>query len=272
MLKLIEWLRRYLPDHPVPEAVTLDELFAEFQAQGIRAVLNFAHAIFPDETDGLNRFNFELGERSPQVLPIGTLHPETPEPLRVVAQCLDDYHFLGLKFHPFVQRFLPWEPRMLPVYEAVAERGRLLYFHTGFEGLYGGPLPVAGWADLLRVIPPTPIVFAHACFPHFEQAFELLDRHPHLYLDIVNVLSALAAPWAEGWDLAERHRCLREGIEAFPDRIMFGSDHPAGMGSLAQIYQDFDGFGLSDRAKAALLGGTALRLVERVAPGRLDGI
>ena len=269
LLKLIEWARRFFPGHPVPETIALEELLAEFEAQGIRALLNFAHAIFPDETDVLNRFNHELATRYPQVLPVGTLHPESPEPLLVVSQCLDEYGFLGLKFHAFVQKFLPWEPRMRPVYEAVAARGRLLYFHTGFEAFYGGPLPVAGWAELLAGIPPTPIVLAHACFPHFEAAFELLDRHPHLYLDIVNTLSPLAAMWLSGQDLEERRRVLREGVEAFPDRIMFGSDHPAGLGGLAQIYRDFDDFGLSDRARAALLGGTARRLIERVAPGRL---
>ena len=130
MLKLIQWLRRFIPSHPVPDAVTL-------------------------------------------------------------------------KFHPFVQRFLPWEPRMRPIYEAVAARGKILYFHTGFEALYESPLPVS---------------------------------------------------------------------ETFPDRIMFGSDHPAGMGSLAQIYQDFYNFGLSERAQRALLGETARRLVEQVAPGRLRNL
>ncbi len=53
---------------------------------------------------------------------------------------------------------------------------------------------------------------------------------------------------------------------------MFGSDHPAGLGGLAEIYRDFDNFGLSDRARAALLAGTARRLIEQVAPGRLSGL
>jgi len=137
LLKLIEWARRFFPGHPVPETIALEELLAEFEAQGIRALLNFAHAIFPDETDVLNRFNHELATRYPQVLPVGTLHPESPEPLLVVSQCLDEYGFLGLKFHAFVQKFLPWEPRMRPVYEAVAARGRLLLQRYGCATCHG---------------------------------------------------------------------------------------------------------------------------------------
>lgn len=83
------------------------------------------------------------------------------------------------------------------------------------------------------------------------------------------MLSPLATRWLDGRDPQECYRRLREGVEAFPDRIMFGGDHPAGMGGLAAIYADLDALGLSERARRAVLGETAARLVEQVAPGRL---
>jgi hypothetical protein len=45
---------------------------------------------------------------------------------------------------------------------------------------------------------------------------------------------------------------------------MFGTDHPAGAGSLAQMYADVDAFGLEAPLREAVLGGTALGLMRRM--------
>ena len=54
--------------------------------------------------------------------------------------------------------------------------------------------------------------------------------------------------------------CEAHGIEA----CMTRADHPSGTGTLAGMYADVDAFGLAPELSAAVLGGTAHRLVERV--------
>jgi hypothetical protein len=262
MAKLIRWTRRFSPVHPIPETVTVETLVAEYAREGVGQVWNFAHAIFPQETDPLNDWNAALAARHPQILAFGTCHPRAPEPLAVVDRCLAGHGFVGMKFHPFVQRFTPWEAGLFPIYERIARYGRIVVFHTGFEEFYGGALPIAGFEAILAAFPELPVVFAHANYPRIGEAFELVARHPSLYLDTVHAFAPVAQTW-DRRDGASTWAELRRGIEAFPDRVMFGTDHPSGTGTLAEMYRDLHAFGLAPGVEARLLGDTARGLVER---------
>jgi predicted TIM-barrel fold metal-dependent hydrolase len=264
MAKLIRWTRRFNPAHPVPESVTLEALLNEYAAAGVSAIWNFAHAIVPEETEGLNEWNRRLGDARPEVVPFGTCHPDAPEPLRVIDRCVRDYGFVGMKFHPFVQRFVPWEQRFFPLWERLAGHGRIVVFHTGFETFYEGELPLWGFELILSTFPELVVVLAHANYPRVAEAFELLARHPNLVLDTVHVFSPLARDWVPPGAARSVGEELRSGLEAFPDRVLFGTDHPSGTGTLATIYRDVRAFGLSPAIEGRLLGENARRLVERV--------
>jgi predicted TIM-barrel fold metal-dependent hydrolase len=267
MAKLIRWtLRKCNPAHPVAETVTLEALLTEYRAAGVDAVWNFAHAIFPGETEPLNEWNRRLGERVPWIVPFGTCHPLSPDPLGVVDRCLGEHGFVGMKFHPFVQRFVPWEARYFPLWERISRYGRIVVFHTGFEAFYGGTLPLAGFEAILRAFPELPVVFAHANYPWVGEAFELVARHPSLYLDTVHLFGRVTGQWDPRKDQAAAWAELRRGIAAFPDRVMFGTDHPSGTGTLAEMYADVQAFGLPDDQAPRHLGETARRLVERIRP------
>ncbi|MGH7263327.1 MAG: amidohydrolase family protein [Candidatus Rokuibacteriota bacterium] len=260
MEKLLEWTRRFSPHHPVPDDVALETLLAEYREAGIARVWNFAHAIFPEETESLNAWNRALAGADPRVVPFGTCHPRTPEPLAVIDRCLGEYGFAGMKFHPFVQRFRPWEPPHLAIVERIARHGRIVVFHTGFEEFYGGALPITGFEAVLRAVPETPVVFAHANYPDVGAAFDLVARYPNLYLDTVHCFGAVTAGW--GGDQGAAWAALRAGIAAFPDRVMFGTDHPSGTGTLAGMYRDVRAFGLAPDVERRLLGENARRLLE----------
>ncbi len=268
MAKLIRWtVRRCNPAHPVPEAVTLEALLEEYRQVGVDHVWNFAHAIFPEETAALNAWNQALGARDSRILPFGTCHPLVADPLGVVDRCLGEYGFVGMKFHPFVQRFTPWQARYFPIWERIARHGpRILVFHTGFEQFYGGALPLDGFAAIAAAVPEVSVVLAHANYPWVGQAFELVARFPNLYVDTVHLFGRITA----GWDARVAQPAvwaeLRRGLAAFPDRVLFGTDHPSGTGTLAGMYRDVEAFGLAPEVAAAVLGGTARRLVERVRP------
>jgi hypothetical protein len=88
MAKLIRWTLRFNSAHPVPESVTLDALLEEYRTVGVSQVWNFAHAIFPEETDRLNAWNQALAARHPEIVPFGTCHPQAADPVGVVDRCL----------------------------------------------------------------------------------------------------------------------------------------------------------------------------------------
>jgi len=266
MAKLIQWTQRLNPRLPVPEDIALEALLAEYRQAGVEAVWNFAHAIFADETETLNTWNHRLGEEHPEVVPIGTCHPETPEPLTVVDRCFEEYRFLGMKFHPYIQRFVPWEPRFLPIFERIAYHRGLVIFHTGFEELYGGALPLEGFRPIVELRELT-VVLAHANYPRVEEAFEFVARYPNVYVDTVHLFAPEAESWASSPPQQEIWARLREGLAAFPDRVMFGTDHPSGTGWLADMYRDVRAFGLAPDLEAKLLGDNAVALMRRLARG-----
>jgi hypothetical protein len=263
MAKLIQWTRRFNPRLPVPVDVSLETLLAEYREAGVDAVWNFAHAIFPDETDALNEWNYRLGQDHPEIVPIGTCHPETPSPVAVVDRCFTEYRFLGMKFHPYVQRFTPWEDRFLPLYERIAHHGGLVIFHTGFEEFYGGALPLAGFRRIVEAFPHLVVVFAHANYPKVGEALEFVARYPNVFLDTVHLFARDAESWASDPPQREIWARLREGITAFPDRVMFGTDHPSGTGWLADMYRDVRAFSLPAPLEEKLLGGNAFALMRR---------
>ena len=265
MAKLIQWQRRFTPSHPIHETVTLDALLDEYARAGVARIWNFAHAIFPDETEVLNEWNRRLAETHPGIIPFGTCHPLAPDPLAVIDRCLGEYGFAGMKFHPFVQRFTPWEARYFPLYERIAWHGGIVVFHTGFEAFYGGTLPLPELEAVPRAFPELVVVLAHANYPNVREAFEAVARHPHVYLDTVHVFSRVTAGWDPGSQDAA-WAALRDGLTAFPDRVMFGTDHPSGTGTLEEMYRDFRAFGLPGELEERLLGETAQRLVEKARP------
>jgi predicted TIM-barrel fold metal-dependent hydrolase len=63
----------------------------------------------------------------------------------------------------------------------------------------------------------------------------------------------------------EKHLLL-EGIGPHSERIMFGTDHPAGSGTLEEIYRTLDGVGLRESVRERLVGGTAERFVRSFWP------
>jgi hypothetical protein len=63
----------------------------------------------------------------------------------------------------------------------------------------------------------------------------------------MNVFGAVHDPRYRMKGLDDRARELPEGVTGHSDRIMFGSDHQAGMGRLGEIHELLDGLGLRER-------------------------
>jgi predicted TIM-barrel fold metal-dependent hydrolase len=268
--KLMQWMHRLYPQHPVPATITLEECIADYKRLGVDYFFNLAYPIFANETEGLIDFNADLRRQYPWIVPWGSLHVENPDKARIVERIIVREDFLGLKFHPFIQRFDPGDPRMFEAYQRLSELGRPVVFHTGFEELYGGTLPVATMERLVQDFPRLPFVFAHSLFPEFGEAWRILDRYDNVWLEMTNVFGVLwDTRYPSGVAFVDKAQLL-DGLAARSDRVMFGSDHPAGMGSLEEIYRTLDTLGLSETVKENLLGETARRFVLRFKPGFFD--
>jgi predicted TIM-barrel fold metal-dependent hydrolase len=132
-------------------------------------------------------------------------------------------------------------------------------------------MPITKLERMCKKYPGLPFVYAHMAYPAIKEVFQMMEDYPDLYLDAVNVLSCLREPYniilaghPEGKKMPD---ILLEGIEKYKSRIMFGSDHPAGMDSLQNVINDLERLELSKETKKELSYETPKRFIERFMPG-----
>jgi len=155
-----------------------------------------------------------------------------------------------VKFHPDYQDFFVDEPRMLPIYRALAAAGLIVLFHAGVD--IGLPPPVhCPPARLARVLDAVPELVAIAS--HMGGYAQWTDVAAHLlgravYFDTSYSLADLGA---------DRMTALIRGHGA--DRILFGTDSP--WTDQTVEVQAIGDLPLSTAETAAILGGNAGKLL-----------
>lgn len=268
---LMRWVHRGMPGHPVPVGITVEEAIADLRAAGVESFFAAVFPLAPGEARELNRFNADLARRVPGMIPLGTAHQDDDNPGAVAAEALGALGLKGIKLHPMVMKMAPGDPRMAAVYAAAQEAGRPLLVHTGFEEGYGRTPDKDEWERLFAAYPRLTIILAHAFFPDLAYGFSLLPRFENVLLDLTNVIGMLQ--WGEGplpfgvsrspWGRRE----FAAALEANAARVLFGSDHPAGMGTMEEIVRQVESFGLEKETVERILYGNARALIDRLELG-----
>jgi predicted TIM-barrel fold metal-dependent hydrolase len=225
---------------------TLAGMIASMDAAGIDASVVQPVSTKPSQVCGINDWVATL--TSERVVPFGGMHPDFPDPAAEMTR-MRSLGIRGFKMHPEYQSFEPEEPRMTSIYEAAAEQGMPILFHSGhdiaFTTARGTP---AVWGRLLDRWPGLTLIIAHmGGFKLWRQAKdELIGRD--VYLDTAYTLGHIADE--EFVDLVEAHGS---------GKVLFGTDSPWTEPSeeLARIR----GLGLPETELAAILGGNAARLL-----------
>lgn len=265
---LLRWIRREIPGHPVPEDVGVPRIVADLEEAGIELFFGVPFPLAPGEARELNRFNAALALRYAGLVPFGTVHPDDADAAAVVEEALGDLGLKGIKLHPMMMGLSAGDRRLDPVLRAAAEAGVPVLLHTGFEEGYGREPEREAWRRLLTRHPGVSFILAHAFFPDLPFAFSLLDRLSNVHLDLANVVGLLRWPAGRlpfgisrpAWGPGE----LRDAVEAHRDRVLFGSDHPAGMGTVEETVSQVASFGLEKGTVERVLYGNARDLVDRL--------
>jgi hypothetical protein len=276
---LVRWIHRIFPGHPSSEDMTADQVLEDLAACGVEKVFNFVFPLKEEETEPLNAFSREVASAYPDVTGFGSLHAKTPRKEEVTERCIAEYGLAGIKLHPYVQLFEAFSPTFEPMFSKLEELARPFVVHTGFDVFYRQTQDLDYLRGILEGHPGMPVVLVHSLFPRFTLAYELMSEYPQLYLDMTNSVSAMRwyrespGKWTsheEGRQIAENLDHFEPLLEEFSSRTMFGTDHPAGMGSPAQVYADLDWFGLPAATVEDLKGRTALDFLEKHCGG--DGL
>ena len=131
----------------------------------------------------------------------------------------------GLKLHPSCQGFAPNDHKVYPLYEAAAELGVPIIFHTGTTGLgagvRGGGGIKLGYSrpilldDVAADFPDLDIVGAHPSWPWQDEMLAVAQHKTNVWIDL------------SGWSPRLWSPALTQAVMGgLQDRVLYGSDYP----------------------------------------------
>lgn len=230
---------------------TLDGLDAVMKASGVGRAVICNIATNARQTENVNSFAIEtMRTRGDRFTPLGSVHPETPDPERQFRR-LRDAGIPGLKLHPDYMGFFIDDPAFDEIFALAASCGMFVLIHAGFDVFSPDLIHATPERILARMkrSPDTVLVAAHyggnCLYDEVEE--KLLGRD--LYID---------ASLGELMHLAPE-QAARILTNHDADRILFGSDCP--WASPADTFRFLDALPLSDDRKEKLYRKNAARLL-----------
>jgi len=193
---------------------TVGALLASMDRAGIERSVVAGIAVSPKRVSPILEWARSIA--SERLIPFPSVHPaavDAPDQVRHIAE----EGFKGIKFHPYYQEFTIDEPRMFPIYEAIAATGLLALVHTGYD-LAFERVRRADPARILKVVDAFPglkLITSHLlAWEDWDEARRLLVGKP-IYTDLS--MSIESMPRAQA----------RELILGHPrDHVLFGTDSP----------------------------------------------
>jgi hypothetical protein len=278
MRGLVRWVKKFTPGFPISEDITTEEILSGLRESEISGFFNLVFPLWEEETEDLNRFNRDLCAGIPEAIPFGSVHIDTPDKEKETRRCIEEYGFMGMKLHPYAQRFPAFGPEMRPMFEVLNEHQRPLLVHTGFDVFYGMYMDFENMEAVISGYPNLQLVAVHALFPRFSLAYRLLEEYPNFWLDMTNTMSCMRiyediksdqgslppiASSLEMKDVEENHEFFLRLFRDFPGRIMYGTDFPVGFGYHPALLDDMRYFDFGEEIEEQMLYCTVLNLIER---------
>jgi predicted TIM-barrel fold metal-dependent hydrolase len=248
-------IRRFFSDHGVAEFhYPLDhrEVLDCHLADGIDTVWNLPYAHKAEMARALNASMIEvsasLADHPVNVVPGCTVHPDDSDPVADFADAVDAGARV-LKLHCSVGAYEADDPRLSGVLDAAGDRGVPVVIHAGHgvDGFTAGAelAPIGRASEQHR---GTAIILAHFGHHAFDDAVELLGKHPNVIADLTPVTFSPVPITA---DIANR----------YADRILFGTDAPNTGHSASHLLGLLRSTGASATTLEAIGSGNARRLI-----------
>lgn len=212
-----------------------------------------------------------MGRKYPRVIPFINMQPM----LGGLEGMVEEFELRvsqgakGVKLHPGMNRFYPFEHDFWPIYGRCQELGLPIIADSTLAGQAPPPYPGAEFgepihfAEVLQAFPRLTLVLAHVGGAFWDERIELAQRFPNVYFDTALGFTGLKKEGehdvhrGRGLHEADAGRVIRKiGVE----RVMFGSDGPSsGPVDLVEQILRLD---LSTREKGMILAENAKRILK----------
>lgn len=190
--------------------------------------------------------------------------PRHPDAWRMVSR-FRSLGLSGLKLYPPIQRFLPNDRALYPIYEAAAEAGLPILFHFGitigmfYDLSFASPLPLSA---PVKEFPEVTFLIAHFGAGFFRETLFLAYHTENVCVDTSGTNN-----WRDYYPgQPSLEQIFRDAIRAFgAKRILFGTDSTAFGGYRHHILKEqvdiLNRIELTDGDREAILAGNARRVL-----------
>lgn len=240
---------------PIRHKPTPEDSFGLLERFGIERMVGLCYTHQPGIAGMLNDFMAELvAAHRDRLIGFGTVLPGEEGARDELRRALVDLDLAGIKIHCHVQKIAPDDDRMLPVFDAVAEAGKVLQIHCGpvseskaQKSEIDELCTVERFVRAMRRTPDMKIIVPHIGYDDVQRYVDLLDEFPNMYFDTAMAFGGYRVARGETlydarpldmvhYEKGHRPRLPEEWRAALeqlvpqmierPDRFLFGSDFP----------------------------------------------
>ncbi len=200
-----------------------EALYASLENSGVEQAFLLPYAHKPGISHALNEWIRDFCHNRPCLIPFACVHPADQDVEAVLRTALDEWGFAGIKIHLAVLGHCADDPMLFPVYRAALQRDKPVVIHAGTapypphcsEYSYLG---LDRLRPVLEALPGLKLVVPHLGLNELDKAASLLETYPGIHLD---------TSWALGNPNLQLDTFrLKDIFQAYPDRILYGSDFP----------------------------------------------
>lgn len=155
-----------------------------------------------------------------------SVDPHKKDAAGSLSEAVESMSLKGLKLSSPLQKFVPSDEKMFPIYKKAEELGIPVLFHSGMFWQRTEGLDIARpllFDKVALMCPDLKIILAHFGFPWVWETAVLAMKHPNVYVDLANVYTT--TPY-EHYDLLIKTLSKRVVESCLEKKILFGSDFP----------------------------------------------
>ncbi|WP_214366331.1 amidohydrolase family protein [Pseudonocardia sp. H11422] len=241
---------------------SLDETAAHYRER------NMMFVVFPVHSEAgtgrvpmANEKVLEAAQAHPDVaIPFVSVDPwKGKAAIAEVKRLVEEYPVRGFKFQPCTQAFQTNDHRFFPLYEAMAETGLPVLFHTGQTGI-GAGLPGGGdirlkygnpmfLDDVAAEFPEMTIIMAHPAFPWQDEALAVCLHKGNVYIDLSGWSPKYFPP-----------QLIQYSNSLLKHKVLFGTDYPSITPD--RWMKDFESAGFKDEVKPLIFKENAIKALK----------
>jgi uncharacterized protein len=224
MIQRLIWTSFEKDAWPIKYKLPADDAISFLESNGVSRVVGICYTGRPGMAPFLNDFMAELRERHPDSLvPFGAVFPDAEESQEELPRILDRLDFAGVKLHCHLLRMAPDDAALAPIFQAVAERGKVLDLHSGRVAKDSKNAEeirrlcsVRRFRQAMRRTPQLKVIVPHIGYDEVQEYLDLMDEFPNLHFDTAMAFGGHRIATGETLLDARPLRFKERGPEGYP--------------------------------------------------------